>query len=302
MGRWEDKTNAKRGRRNAEQQGEVERRGVLPQATPVMMFRVPRSAFRVLAALWRLNLAEELQYRANFVASVLGTVFWIVTALLTLAVFFSHTTRLGGWDYWEVVVLLGVFNALTGVIEAVLRPGIGRLAGEVRSGGLDLVLAKPVDPQGFVSFRRLDIWRLTDVVLGLALAGYALHRLGRTPSLAQLAAFALALASAAVVVYALWVVLMSLAFWFVSVENLSVLFDAVYEGARYPVSAYPDALRFLFVYLIPIAWTTTIPASALTGRLGPEIGVVAALVAGVAFALARLVWRAALKRYTGASG
>src|SRR5437763_16149359 len=133
MGRWEDKTNAERGRRNAEQQGEVERRGELPQATPVMMFRVPRSAFRVLAALWRLNLAEELQYRANFVASVLGTVFWIVTALLTLAVFFSHTTRLGGWDYWEVVVLLGVFNALTGVIEAVLRPGIGRLAGEVRS-------------------------------------------------------------------------------------------------------------------------------------------------------------------------
>src|SRR5207244_7968610 len=27
--------------------------------------------------------------------------------------------------------------------------------------------------------------------------------------------------------------------------------------------------RFVFVYLIPIAWTTTIPASALTGRLEP---------------------------------
>src|SRR5207245_462056 len=142
-----------------------------PPTEPTMMFRVPRSAFRVLAALWRLNLAEELQYRANFVASVLGTVFWIGTALLTLALFFRHTTRLGGWDYWEVVVLLGVFNALTGVIEAVLRPGIGRLASEVRNGGLDLVLAKPVDAQGFVSFRRLDVWHLTDVVLGLGLAG-----------------------------------------------------------------------------------------------------------------------------------
>src|SRR6059036_4356282 len=198
-----------------------------------MTFRIPHSAFRILRAFWRLNLAEELQYRANFIASLLGTVFWLAMALLTLALFFRHTTRLGGWDYWEVVVLLGVFNALTGLIEAVLRPGIGRLAGEVRSGGLDLVLAKPVDAQGFVSFRRLDIWRLADVVLGLALAGYALHRLGRVPSLAQLAAFALALASAAVVVYALWVVLMSLAFWFVSVENIAVLFDAVYEGARY---------------------------------------------------------------------
>jgi len=88
----------------------------------------------------------------------------------------------------------------------------------------------------------------------------------------------------------------------VSVENLSVLFDAVYEGARYPVSAYPDVLRFLFVYLIPIAWTTTIPASALTGRLRPEIGLAAAAVAGVAFGLARALWRTALRRYAGASG
>lgn len=92
------------------------------------------------------------------------------------------------------------------------------------------------------------------------------------------------------------------AFWFVSVENLSVLFDAVYEGARYPVSAHPGALRFVFVYLLPIAWTTTIPASALTGRLGPAVGLVAAAVGATAFLLARLLWRAALKRYTGASG
>src|SRR6266481_9990297 len=256
----------------------------------------------LLGAFWRLNLAEELQYRANFVASVLGTLFSMATALLTLSLFFHHTTNLGGWDYWEIVVLLGVFNALTGVIEAVLRPGIGQLAGEVRSGELDLVLVKPVDAQGFVSFRRLDLWRLSDVVLGLALAGYALTRLGRIPSVAQLAAFALALAAAAVVVYAIWVVLMSLAFWFVSVENIAVLFDALYEGARYPVSAYPGALRFLFVYLVLIAWTTTIPASAITGRLGPAIALAAGAVAVAAFALSRLLWQQALRRYTGASG
>lgn len=263
--------------------------------------RVPRWA-SVLGALVRLNVAEELQYRANFIASVLGTLFWIGTALLTLALFFRHTERLGGWDYWEVVVLLGVFNALTGVVESVLRPGIGQLAGEVKSGSLDLVLVRPVDAQLFVSFRELDLWRVSDIVLGLALAGYALIRLGHTPTLLQSLAFLVALAAAAVVVYAIWVALMSLAFWFVSVENLSVLFDAVYEGARYPVSAYPGALRFVFVYLLPIAWTTTIPASALTGRLGPGVGVVAAAVGAAAFVLSRLLWRGALKRYTGASG
>jgi len=261
-----------------------------------------RRSLQVLAALWRLNVAEELQYRANFFASVLGTLFGIGTALLTLALFFRHTTRLGGWDYWEVVVLLGVFNALTGLIEAVLRPGIGELASDVRSGHLDLVLSRPVDAQAFVSFRRLDIWRLTDVALGLGLAAYALYRLGHVPSALAIATFIVAFASAAVVVYAIWVVLMSLAFWLVAVENLAVLFDALYEGARYPVSAYPGALRFLFVYLVPIAWTTTIPASVITGRVGPGIGLAAVAVAVAAFALARLLWKLALKRYTGASG
>src|ERR1041384_203733 len=72
-----------------------------------MTFRIPNSAFRILRAFWRLNLAEELQYRANFIASLLGTVFDMATALLTLALFFHHTTALGGWDYWEIVVLLG---------------------------------------------------------------------------------------------------------------------------------------------------------------------------------------------------
>jgi ABC-2 type transport system permease protein len=256
----------------------------------------------VSGELFRLNVVEELQYRGNLIASVLGTVFWIATALLTLGVFFSQTRQLGGWDFWEVVVLLGVFNALTGLIEAVLRPGIGDLASQVRNGSLDLVLIKPVDPLGFVSFRHLDIWRFTDVVFGLLLAAYALFRLGRVPSVLQIAAFLMTLVSAGVVVYAIWVLLMSMAFWFVSVENLSVLFDSIYESARYPVSAYPGALRFVFVYLLPIAWTTTIPASSLTGRIGPGTAIAAVGVAAFAMLVTRLVWGAALRRYTGASG
>lgn len=264
--------------------------------------RPPLHWLRVLGALWRVNLAEELQYRANFFTSLVGTVFALGTALLTVGLFFRHATAIGGWGYWEVVALLGVFTALSGVIETVLRPGIGQLASEVRSGDLDLVLARPVDAQLLVSFRGLDVWRLTDVALGLGVVGYALIRLDRAPAALEVVAFVVTLFAAGAVVYALWVALMSLAFWFVAVENLSVLFDAVFEGARYPVSAYPGALRLLFVYLIPVAWTTTIPAGALTGRFGPAVAVAATTAAAAALAATRLLWRAAVKRYTGASG
>ena len=144
---------------------------------------------RVLGALWKLNAAEELQYRVNFVASFASTCFYLLTALLTLSLFFRHATSLGGWDFWEVVVLLGIFNALSGVVEAVLRPGIGDLAAQVRSGNLDLVLSRPVDAQMFVTFRHIDIWRLTDIFLGLGVSAYALQHLGHFPNTIQIVAF-----------------------------------------------------------------------------------------------------------------
>lgn len=264
--------------------------------------RRPASRLRVVRALWAANLAEELQYRGNLVAAVAGTLFWVAMALLTLAVFFSQTDTLGGWSFWEVVVLLGVFNTLAGFVDVLLRPGIGTLAEQIRSGQLDLVLSRPVETQFFVSFRRLSIWRLADVLTGLALIGYALLRLQAPPTLLQGAAFAVAMAAALAIVYSLWLVLMSLAFWLVRVENLSVIFDAVFAAARYPVSAYPGALRFVLVYLLPIAWTTTIPASALTGRLSATGLVLSAAIGVASLALSRLFWRVALSRYTSAGG
>lgn len=270
-----------------------------------MIREAGRSTSRVLSilrAFWAASLTEELQYRANLVASLLGTVFWIGMAVLTAAVFFRQTTELGGWRFWEVVALLGIFNAVAGVVEGVLRPNIGRLVQHVRQGTMDLILAKPIDAQFHVSFRRVVVWRVTDVVLGLALSGFALTRLGHAPSPLELAAFTVTFLAGVSIVYAIWLALMSLAFWFVAVENLEVLFDALYEAARFPVTAYPAALRFLFIYLLPIAWITTVPAAMLTGRGGATLALVAAGVAVLALVLTRILWREALKHYTSAGG
>jgi ABC-2 type transport system permease protein len=254
---------------------------------------------RTIGALWRVNATLEMQYRANFFASLVGTVFWLSMAVLTVALFYSHTGRLGDWTFWETVVLLGVFNALVGVVEGVLRPGIGSLADEVRQGKFDLVLMRPVDAQIYMTFRELDLWRFADIVLGLGLSGYALWKLGRPVETGQVAAFLVTFVSAVAVLYSVWLALMCLAFWLVAVENLPTLFDAVFEAARYPASAYPSALRIVFVYILPVAWTTTIPASALTGRLSFAGSLESIAVAVLALALSRGVWRVALRRYAG---
>ena len=135
-------------------------------------------ALHLLAACWRINVAEELQYRGNFIASLLGTTFWMSTALLTVALFFSQTTQLGGWGL-GMSLCCWVCSTLAHR-RALSRPCCAPASGnwptmwERRAGS-------GVGPSRrcatYTSVRRLDIWRLADIVLGFALAGYALVRI-----------------------------------------------------------------------------------------------------------------------------
>jgi ABC-2 type transport system permease protein len=61
-------------------------------------------------------------------------------------------------------------------------------------------------------------------------------------------------------------------------------------------------LRIIFVYVLPVAWTTTIPASALVGRLSPFAVLESIGVGTAALLVSRAVWRIALRRYTSAGG
>src|SRR3712207_8476474 len=58
----------------------------------------------------------------------------------------------------------------------------------------------------------------------------------------------------------------------------------------------PRSTLFPYTTLFRSAWTTTIPASALTGRLSPGTALIAAIVGVVALGLTRLLWRSALGR------
>ncbi len=80
-----------------------------------------------------------------------------------------------------------------------------------------------------------------------------------------------------------------------------MIFQSMYEAGRWPVSLYPGWLRFALTFIVPVAFATTIPAEALTGRL-----TLPTLLGGIALAaalagLSRLVWRLGLRHYAGAS-
>ena len=243
----------------------------------------------------------ELAYRANFFIQLFESLLELATSIAGLAVIFAYTDRLGGWMPDQVLALVGVFFLVGGAIRFVLQPSLEQLIESVRDGTLDFTLVKPEDAQLVASIQRVEIWKLTDVVLGIGVLAVALSRMGEHVGLVQGTQFAAAFLAGGIIVYSFWILLATSAFWLVRVENILVVFQSMYEAGRWPVSIYPGWLRFALTFVVPVGFAVTVPAQALAGYLTwPVVGGAAALAAGL-FVVARVVWRLGLRRYQGAS-
>ena len=166
-----------------------------------------------------------------------------------------------------MLALVGVYFLVGGMIGLLIQPGMEDFIESVRNGTLDFDLTKPEDAQFLVSIQRADIWRLIDIVMGFGVLGFALVRMGERVGGGEAAVFILMLIAGGVIIYSFWLILATLSFWFVRVENILVVFQSMYEAGRWPISLYPGWLRYGLTFIIPVAFATTVPAEALTGRL-----------------------------------
>ena len=256
---------------------------------------------RIIATYFRLGVLGELEYRANFFIQVFESILGLVVSLGGLAVVFAHTENLGGWSPDQLIALVGIYLLVGGLINLVINPSMERFMQDVRKGTLDFTLVKPADSQLLVSVQRVEIWKMVDVVMGLAVIGVALVRLQSAIGWGETAVFTVALFCGATIVYSFWLILATCSFWFVRVENILVIFQSMYSAGRWPVGIYPQWLRFILTFLVPVAFAVTVPAQGLIGQLnGRNLGLAIALAVGL-FIVARLFWRYGIRFYSGAS-
>jgi len=259
------------------------------------------NSLRLLAIFFRVSVMGELAYRFNFFVQLFQSLLELATAIAGLAVIFSHTNSLGGWRPDEVLALVGVYILVGGIIGFIIQPGMENFIESVRNGTLDFTLTKPEDAQLLVSVQRVEIWKLIDILLGLAVLVAALIRLGENIGWLQSVQFTVMLLTGAVIIYSFWLILATLSFWFVRVENILMIFQSMYEAGRWPVSLYPGWLRFALTFIVPVAFATTVPTEALTGRLSGKTLLVALTSAVVLFTASRVFWRIGLRHYSGTS-
>ncbi len=259
------------------------------------------SGIRLFWLFIRLGVLHELAYRTNLVVQILYSTIGLSAALIFLAAVFAHTVTLAGWRSAELLGLVGVFFLLTGLLGTVVQPSLQWFIEDVRQGTLDFTLTKPADAQMLVSVNHVEVWKIIDVGLGLALLGVALVQLGGQIPPAQAVTFVVALVAGVATIYSFCLMLATLAFWFVRVENLLIVFLTFWEAGRWPLQIYPLWLRGTLTFLVPVAFATTVPAEALAGRLTAPTVLSALTLAIVLLVVSRWCWCQGIRHYSGAS-
>lgn len=260
-----------------------------------------RQYLRIATVQLRISAAAAMAYRSDFLIEGGMSAVWIAIALLPLYVLYAHRPTVAGWDAPSALIVIGYFMGVQAVLEGLVSPSVVDLVERIRTGTFDYVLLKPVDAQVLMSTSRCEPWKVFDLVGAVLVVIYGFSLRGAPPAPGDVALGVLLFASGVLAMYALWIVCAAASFWVVRLDNLAYLLGAIFDTARWPVQVFRGAWRVLFTFVIPVAIMTTYPAMGLLGRLHARTAIATVGGALVMVALARGMWRAAIRGYTSAS-
>ncbi len=261
-------------------------------------------ALRLLLMQLRTSLMTAAQYRWDFLVDGAISLLWTGTAVIPLFVVYGASTqaRIPGWTLGEAMLVTGWFILLQAILEGAISPGLNAVVDHIRKGTLDFLLLKPFDAQFLVSTSRFQVWRVTGFINAAVVLTIGLQRSSHTPSLVEGAMAFVLLLVGIVLLYSLWILIVSSAFYVVKVDNLTYLFSSIFDAARWPGSVFRGGLRVVFTFLLPLIVMTSFPAEALLGRLPLSQFFAAIAATAVFFWVSRQVWLHALGHYTSAGG
>lgn len=258
---------------------------------------------KLIGQFCKISAQAEMAYRANFFIRLLYSVLNLVTGLFSLMVIFNQVETIKGWDLPSALILLGIYLLLGALRSLFIGPSLESVAGmdgEIWTGTFDFTMLRPVNKQFLVSFRYWRLFALIDLFFALGVLVYAIVLMGTPLSILTLIHFLATLMAGILLLYAALLAFSALVFW-----NSGFLFTWVindlFQLARYPVGIYPQWLRLILTWIIPVGLMTTIPAQALSGTLSPTMFILTIFFSVGAFIGASILFRRGLQKYTSAS-
>jgi ABC-2 type transport system permease protein len=263
---------------------------------------------RVFATFFRNSLVREMTFRGNLLITIVTRLFYFVAQVALFEIIYRQVNAINDWTRPEYFAFLATGMLINSLVETFFMPNCANFSELIRTGNLDFVLLKPIDPQFLISFEKMELAMLNQAVLALALLGYALVRIGGPIDPIRAAMYVLFVGVGVAFFYSLMLILASTSVWFGRNSGLYDFWFYIIIFARYPREIYGgslagDALQFTFSFMIPILLVVTVPSRVLLAKvLDPSWLTLVALAAAVlGLVVSRAIFRWSLRAYRSAS-
>lgn len=253
---------------------------------------------------WRLTATNALQVafvnRGTNLFFLLGKSFRFLISLLFLLLIKQTVTTVAGYSSDEMVVFFLTYQLIDSCSQSLFR-NVYSFGNQVRSGDLDFLLIKPLNPLFRILTDKPDINDLLFLAPTTIGSLYILSTLSITITPTSLLLFGVLFINALIIALALHILIVSIAVAIVEIDGLVWLYRDLASLGRFPITIYHESIRLALFFILPFGMMLTIPAQVLL-NLTPSVALpivfgvtITLLVASVQF------WKYSLKKYSSAS-
>ena len=250
----------------------------------------------------KMNLLFQLQYKKNIIIQVFFSLFEFIFIIATLEIIYMHVTSIKSWTREEILLIIGTYYIVDGLVRSVIAPSLKKFMQGVGTGNFDFVLLRPVDSRFWSKICVINIWESVNIMIGIVITFYAYFQITITFNILFILAYLLFIVLGFSIIINLYTLLATVSFWFINVAELVEIFPQFLQTAgKWPISIYPNWLKLIFTFIIPIGVAITFSVEALLGSFSFLTFLIGVGVAFAMYLLSKVVWIFGLKKYNSAS-
>ena len=226
------------------------------------------SPLRQYAVLVRLGFASAIQYRADFVMTAVGAIFYEAVSLAFVGVVIHAFGSIGGWTFTEVAFVYGI-RTMGHALHGVLSGQLWATDYVVREGEFDRFLLRPINPLIQLITLRFQVTAVGDIAFGIVVLAITAVAAPIDWSVGRVAFLVAAVVGSALTESAVMLAISSLTFRLLASSPMLQVADTVFVTfGPYPLSVLPRAVSYLLTFVLPLAFAAYLPAAILLHRTG----------------------------------
>jgi ABC-2 type transport system permease protein len=254
----------------------------------------------IFVGLCRASAISELAFRFNIFVRIFTDILWYAAQLSIFEVLFRHISQLNGWTLPTIRVFMGILFVTDSIFMFFFQVNLDQLGTKIRRGDLDLLLAKPVNSQWFLSLQKISMPYAGNFVMACMWLAWALTQIPDF-QIHRLLWLGIMIPCSVIIVYSLRFMVAASSLFLTQADAINQIWWQLYRLGTRPDNTYPIALKYSVLTFLPVGFMASVPTRLLLGLADPLLALLGCTLAGLLLWASTRFWRRGLRQYSSAS-